>query len=167
MKRYQLMASSLLLVAGLAGCGDQPTTSAGSDKPASPSTLAQPERWYSQLQVERGDPLFQAHCAECHLPDASGTPDWRSPLADGKYPPPPLNGTAHAWHHPLSVLRRTVRIGGVPLGGTMPGFADKLSAEQIDDILAWVQTHWSDEIYRIWHERNTQSESRLPSIKKG
>lgn len=49
----------------------------------------------------------------------------------------------------------------------MPGFSDKLSVEQIDDILAWIQTHWSDEIYRIWHERDTQANTRLQSIKKG
>ena len=62
-----------------------------------------------------------------------------------------------SWHHPLSILRRTVRVGGVPLGGTMPGFADKLNSEQIDDILAWVQSHWSEKIYNVWHERNAQA----------
>jgi mono/diheme cytochrome c family protein len=49
----------------------------------------------------------------------------------------------------------------------MPGFAEKLSAEQIDDILAWVQSHWSDEIYRIWHERDTQANRLLEPSKKG
>ncbi|MCG7977353.1 MAG: hypothetical protein AB2669_12195 [Candidatus Thiodiazotropha endolucinida] len=49
----------------------------------------------------------------------------------------------------------------------MPGFADKLTAEQIDDILVWMQTHWSDEIYRIWYECDAQANTRLQSIKKG
>jgi mono/diheme cytochrome c family protein len=151
----------------MTGCGDRQTKTADSGDSAPPLPIPPPERWYTQAQIQRGDDLFQIHCAECHKPDASGTPDWRTPLANGKYPPPPLNGTAHTWHHPLSVLRRTVRIGGVPLGGTMPGFADKLSVEQIDEILAWVQTQWPDEIYRIWHERNTQAENRLRPIIKG
>ena len=49
----------------------------------------------------------------------------------------------------------------------MPGFGDKLNETQIDDILAWVQTHWSDEVYRIWYERNTQANRPLQPIKKG
>jgi len=36
----------------------------------------------------------------------------------------------------------------------MPAFADKLSAQEVDAILAWVQSHWSDKIYAIWHERD-------------
>ena len=167
MKRRLWFLSLPLVVGVLIGCGDKQAVTTGGGEPVPPWVNAQPERWYAQTQVHRGGDLFQTHCAECHKADASGTPDWRTPLANGKYPPPPLNGTAHAWHHPLSVLRRTVRTGGIPLGGTMPGFADKLSAEQIDDILAWVQTHWSDEIYRIWHERNTQAENRLQPINKG
>ncbi len=167
MKRRLWFPSLLLVVVTLSGCGDKQTVSAGSGDPTPRIPIPPSERWYTLAQVQRGDDLFQSHCAECHQPDASGTPDWRTPLANGKYPPPPLNGTAHTWHHPLSVLRRTVRIGGVPLGGTMPGFADKLTAGQIDDILAWVQTHWPDETYRIWHERNTQAENRVRPIKKG
>jgi len=111
-------------------------------------------RWYNPAQVERGNALYQANCASCHKADTSGTPDWRKVDALGKYPPPPLNGTAHAWHHPRSVLHRTIREGGVPLGGSMPGFGDRFSSEQIDDILSWIQSHWTDEIYQLWSERN-------------
>lgn len=167
MKRILLYISLVLVVLGLAGCGGYQTETAGSDDLAPFSPNTQPERWYTLAQVERGDDLYQKHCAECHKPDASGTADWRTLDANGKYPPPPLDGTAHTWHHSISVLRRTVGIGGVPLGGSMPGFAEKLTAEQINDILAWVQTHWSDEIYHIWHERNTQAGNRLRPITKG
>jgi len=113
-------------------------------------------RWYNSAQIERGNKLYQVNCASCHKPDTSGTPDWKKVDAQGKYPPPPLNGTAHAWHHPLSTLRRTVIEGGVPLGGNMPGFGDQFNSEQIDDILSWIQSHWSDEIYSIWNEQNAQ-----------
>lgn len=115
------------------------------------------DRWYNSAQVQRGRSLYQANCASCHKSDMSGTPDWRKADAQGKYPPPPLNGTAHTWHHSLATLRRTIMTGGVPLGGTMPGFADQLNQEQIDDILSWIQSHWSDEIYRRWEERNSLS----------
>jgi len=173
--KKQFLIVLLLPVAlfGLAGCensGDTGTTDVGSsDMSLSvlPERSLQLKRWYSETQVARGDNLFQVNCAICHKPDASGTTKWRERDAKGFLPPPPLNGTAHAWHHPLSVLRRTVRLGGVRLGGTMPGFADKLNPEEIDAILAWVQSHWSDEIYRIWHERNVQASKPLQPIKKG
>ena len=164
-KRLLLLLLPVSLVA-FAGCSNQQEAAAGVDKQPAPSQTPLSPRWYSQAQVARGDALYQANCADCHQPDTSGTANWKEPTADGKYPPPPLNGTAHTWHHPLSILRRTVRVGGVPLGGTMPGFADKLNTEQIEDILAWVQTHWSDEIYRVWHERNDQASKRMQPIKK-
>lgn len=147
---------------GLAGCENQQEAIASVDKKVTaPQAQTAPiERWYSSTQVDRGNPLFQANCASCHKPDASGTPNWKETNPDGKYPPPPLNGTAHAWHHPLAMLRRSIRVGGVPLGGSMPGFGDKLNGTQIDDILAWVQSHWSDEIYRIWQDRDEQSKNK-------
>lgn len=49
----------------------------------------------------------------------------------------------------------------------MPGFADKLKKQQIDAILAWVQSHWTDEIYTTWHERNLQSGKSLQLLNKG
>jgi len=110
-------------------------------------------RWFSAQQVDRGNVLFQANCAVCHKADASGTANWSKLDANDKYPPPPLNGTAHTWHHSLKILRRVIREGGIELGGSMPGFADKFNDKQILDILAWIQNHWSDEIYSAWIER--------------
>ena len=164
----------LLLVGGLSvlalvACSDKPVeqphqlrVEAAVQPPATALT-----RWYSDQQVVRGGPLFQEHCASCHMADASGTKEWKKPDAEGKYPPPPLNGTAHAWHHPLSVLGRTVRNGGVRLGGSMPPFRDKLNDQQIIDLLAWVQSHWSDKIYRVWSERNAQASKPMQPMKKG
>ena len=39
--------------------------------------------------------------------------------------------------------------------GTMHGFADKLDDQQIDAILAWIQSHWSEEVYTLWRDRAT------------
>ncbi len=144
---------------GLAGCENQQDViaKANTRDNATQRSTEPIVRWYNQAQVERGNELYQANCASCHKPDASGTPNWKQALPDGKYPPPPLNGTAHAWHHPLSILQRQIKVGGVPLGGTMPGFGNKLNEAQINEILAWVQSHWPDDIYRIWHERNVQA----------
>jgi len=120
-------------------------------------------RWYSAEQLERGKQVFAENCAACHGPDAASTPDWKKTDANGKYPPPPLNGSAHAWHHDLDLLRRTVREGGVKIGGQMPPFGDRLSSEDIDAAISYFQSKWPDEIYRKWAGR-FPPDGRMPSL---
>ncbi|MEJ2309171.1 MAG: c-type cytochrome [Gammaproteobacteria bacterium] len=143
------MKQSLTLVSVLilAGCGQQPAEQ-GPEPPAQ-------GRWYSQALVQKGAPLFQEYCAVCHGAQAQGlAQDWRQPLPDGTYPPPPLDGSAHAWHHPLAVLQRTIRLGGAPVGGQMPAFGEKLDEEERLAIIAWFQEKWNDDIYALWYERS-------------
>lgn len=125
------------------------------------SARAENSRWYTDEQVIEGKNLFAANCASCHGKNAESVPDWRKRDANGNYVPPPLNGTAHAWHHSLKILRQTIRKGGKPVGGIMPAFEDKLSDDQIDAIIAWFQSLWSDEIYSMWMQR-TQSSGFIP-----
>ncbi len=106
--------------------------------------------WYTPRQVAQGKILFAENCARCHGNNAQATAHWRRSDADGNFPPPPLNGTAHAWHHSLSLLRRTIREGGGQFGGKMPPFKDQLSPAEIDAIIAWFQSLWPDEIYARW-----------------
>ena len=70
--------------------------------------LAEPTRWYSNEQVLQGKKLFAENCAACHGKNAEATTDWKKRDANGNLVPPPLNGTAHAWHHPMKILRRTI-----------------------------------------------------------
>jgi len=110
-------------------------------------------RWYTQGQIVAGNKQFQAQCAVCHKANAEGTKNWKKRLADGSLPPP-INGTAHAWHHSMEVLLRTINKGGVLLGGTMPAFKDKLSDNDKRAVIAFIQSFWSDEVYQIWEQRN-------------
>ncbi len=129
----------VLLISALAACGKTEPTVSG--------------RWYTPSQVADGKSLFLANCASCHGAAAQGTEDWRTPLANGKYPPPPLNGTAHAWHHPLKGLKLTVQNGGQALGGSMPGFGGTLDESDQEAVIAYFQSHWSDQIYQAWISR--------------
>ena len=72
--------------------------------------------WYNAELVATGSPLFQQHCAECHGANAEGTREWKKTDASGHYPPPPLNGSAHAWHHSIPQLARSIKQGGQQLG---------------------------------------------------
>lgn len=104
------------------------------------------DRWYSEEQVQIGEAVFQAECAVCHGDQAQGAERWQQQGDDGYFPPPPLNGTAHAWHHPKDELRMIIRDGR----NNMPGFAGRLDDDEIDAAIAWFQSHWSDAVYDAW-----------------
>ncbi len=121
------------------------------------------QRWFSEQQVKQGEVLFKQNCASCHGQNAEAIINWKQTDKNGNYPPPPLNGTAHAWHHDLDLLKRTVREGGQKLGGVMPPFEDKLSDGDIELAIAYFQSKWPDEIYDKWSGRFTSNE-KLPSL---
>lgn len=111
-------------------------------------------RWYTQHMVNKGALLFQQNCATCHGANAEGTLEWKKTDSHGNYPPPPLNGTAHTWHHNIGMLKKTVREGGARLGGTMPPFSGVLSDLDIEAVIAYFQSKWPDEVYQFWQDRN-------------
>jgi thiol:disulfide interchange protein DsbC len=143
MKISNIMLVGLLLVAGQ-------------------SYAAAKERWYGDEQVSQGEKLFRQNCAGCHGQNAEAIPDWKKTDANGDYPPPPLNGTGHAWHHDLDLLRRTVREGGAKLGGQMPAFEGALNTAEIDSVIAYFQSKWPDDLFQRWAGRFESSD--LPSL---
>ncbi len=110
------------------------------------ASVAAGERWFKPQHAQAGRLLYLEHCASCHGPDAQGAPQWRHPNPDGSYPAPPLNGTGHAWHHPLKALYATISKGQ----GNMPGWETTLNNGEMLAIIAWFQSQWSDEIYEAW-----------------
>ncbi len=118
--------------------------------------IAAAERWFNQNVVDYGAGLFQQNCAVCHGINAEGTKEWKIMDANGNYPPPPLDGSAHAWHHSIPQLARSIKEGGIKLGGVMPAFGDKLSDQEVLAVIAFFQSKWPDEVYKVWHDRNMQ-----------
>ena len=68
-----------------------------------------------------------------------------------------MDGSAHAWHHPLALLDKVIRDGGAPLGGVMPAWGEVLNADQRLAVIASLQARWSPKIYDIWLEREQVS----------
>lgn len=101
-------------------------------------------------KIKRGEAVYLANCASCHGPKGEATPGWRNPGADGKYPPPPLDDSAHAWHHSTETLERMIRKGSPADVGGMPAWDGKLTDQQIDDVIVWIKSLWSDEVYDVW-----------------
>lgn len=124
---------------------------------SSEATSVAAQRWYSREHVQRGAIVYAENCAVCHGANGEGTKNWRQRTADGKFPPPPIDGTAHAWHHPIAILGRQIKFGAPGGQGAMPGFADVLSDEQIIDVIAWFQDKWPEEIYATWLEIESRS----------
>lgn len=115
------------------------------------------KRWYFAEQAERGEVIFSGRCSVCHGNNAEATPDWKTPNENGQYPPPPLNGTAHAWHHPLKALSYTINHGGAPIGGQMPAFKDQLTKSDVIDVIAHIQSYWPNNVYDRWLMLEKQS----------
>lgn len=113
------------------------------------------KRWYSNVMAQKGKVVYSNNCASCHGTNGEGVIlPWNQKIDDGRYPPPPLNDDAHAWHHPIKALRFTINEGGKPIGGVMPAFKDKLSSQDVDNVIAHIQSFWSDPYYEEWLKRD-------------
>ncbi len=145
-------ASLLLLMLcslGMSACSDEKNDSL----PVSDFSSAGASRWYTAEQAIAGQTVFAVNCASCHGEEAQGiVADWRQRLDDGSFPPPPLNGSAHAWHHPTSVLLQVINDGGQAFGGKMPAFRELLTEPEKLAAIAYFQQFWSDEVYGQWEQ---------------
>jgi mono/diheme cytochrome c family protein len=130
----------LIVTALLAACGE-------SQAPAGPPAAG---RITDPAIIARGAQIFGKNCASCHGDRAQGAFRWEHPGADGRYPPPPLDGSAHAWHHPQAALEQVIRSGTQAQGGNMPAWGGKLKDADIRAVIAWFQSLWPDPIYAAW-----------------
>lgn len=144
----------LLAAVALAACDQSssgPMSGGTSAQVAKPVTNARPKKDFARFM--QGGKLYRKNCAQCHGDRAQGDPNWRQANAKGKLPPPPLNGTGHTWHHPKEALAKTIRDGTLRIGGSMPPWRNSMSDKEINLVIEWFQSHWSDEIYRAWNTR--------------
>jgi mono/diheme cytochrome c family protein len=104
-----------------------------------------------RAQVEAGERLYAAHCANCHGKNLEGDPNWQSRLPNGRLRPPPHDDTGHSWHHADPLLFAIIKDGLVPpivpagYETDMPAFGDKLSDKEIWSVLAFIKSRWFDE----------------------
>jgi mono/diheme cytochrome c family protein len=158
--RLSTAVFAVVFLASCSGTGNEESAKKpAASKPAAKtkSPFAEPQsvkRVYDERQAARGEKLFIKNCEKCHGMYAEGDPYWQQKNKEGKFPPPPLDGTAHAWHHPTEILHKMIKDGGKELGGTMEGFEGKLSDAEITDIIVWMTSLWPEEVYATWYRRD-------------
>ncbi len=124
-----------------------------------------PQRWYSEAQVQTGQQLFENHCAACHGLQAQGlVANWKQRDDNGLLPPPPLNGSAHAWHHAMPLLLEIVQQGGSLYDGSMPGFVDVLNTQEQLATVAYFQSYWDNETYNLWQADENSATQSLGAV---
>ena len=135
--RSALIAAALLIW----GCVDRSATEG--------NTRANPQ---DAAQVALGAKLYTQHCAACHGARLEGQPNWRLRLPNGRLPAPPHDDSGHTWHHADAVLFAITKNGLVaphaPAGyeSDMPAFAGQLSDEEIWAVLAYIKSHWTQDV---------------------
>lgn len=99
--------------------------------------------------VARGEQLYAASCVQCHGGPTGGQ------ISDI---PPRHNDQGHTWHHADCLLTDIVLDGRPPRPGAsgdqiMPAFRDELTDAEVDAILTYLKTWWTDE------QRRSQAEA--------
>ena len=101
-----------------------------------------------------GESVFNKNCVSCHGVKGQGlATDWKVKDSNGNYPPPPLNGTAHTWHHSPEQLLYTINKGGTEMGGQMPAFENQLTEEEKKALIHYMYSLWPKEIQVKYDDR--------------
>ena len=108
----------------------------------------------NDLMVQLGESVYNKNCVSCHGEKGRGlAKDWKVKDENGNYPPPPLNGTAHTWHHSPEQLLYTINKGGVEMGGQMPAFESVLNKNEKLALIDYIYSLWPKEIQDKYDKR--------------
>ena len=155
MKSRILIGAVLALVLG--ACGkDEPAA------PATPAPTVTAPR-FDAVSIARGHELFIGQCAECHGPQAQGHPDWQTPSNGQFAAAPPLDGTGNDWKKSRAELAAVI-LKGVRRPGdkidVMPAWKGRMSDQDIEDVLNYLQSLWPPEVYEAWHKTHPDAAAR-------
>lgn len=143
------MACAIAMAGFLAACGG-----AAAESTVTSASTATPAVEESAFEV--GARLYAENCSTCHG-DREG---------NGGIPEAPRHNTdGHTWHHPDAQLRDWVLNGKIGFG-QMPPQKEKLSSEQVDDILAFIKTWWTPDQRALQEDVSKRYQESLEKLKK-
>ena len=117
---------TIVCALAMCACGSAPTTTTNTETKASPAATPTPDAF---AEV-RG--IYAKDCQNCHAAGGTGGP---VKLEDGKTLKVPSFRAGHALRHADSDFRRQIMEGG----DGMPAFKDKLTPQQIDEMIRFVR----------------------------
>lgn len=106
----------------------------------------EPKPLFSKELAARGEPLYNQHCSSCHGQDAVGEnpADIYAQDEQGLFAAPPLNGTAHSWHHTDEDLVKSI-LEGSERNPRMPPWKGVLSTEDAQALVEYIKSFWKPE----------------------
>ena len=160
---------TVIAVVLLAGCAAEGAARVTPSPRPLPTSLATPPPLptLDPGAVARGRQVYGQTCATGHGANAEGAPNWLQPDARGDLPPPPHDDTGHTWRHSDAQLAEIIHDGmRDPFNKTpeltMPPFNDRLSDQDVADIIAYFKSLWSDEHRRFQEEQNQRPPVETP-----
>ncbi len=137
----------------------EPVVNTGSDGVLTHLQQETPQR------ISDGRGIYLLHCATCHGTELQGQTNWELPDATtGMMPAPPHDDSGHTWHHADDQLFETVKYGAATAMGDpeyrsmMPAFKDALSDKEINSVLVFIRSTWSDAHTR-WQQGANDAQS--------
>lgn len=115
-----------------------------------------PTAFSQEHRVPEGKKLFHRHCAACHGENGIGQ-DPKNPAGgweeDGRRIAPALNSEGHAWHHSPELLFSYIKDGSIDDTSPMPSFGGVLKETEIESMVLYVESLWSEGIRRKYKAR--------------
>lgn len=110
--------------------------------------------------IRNGRRVYVTNCAGCHGLNAQGAQNWQRPDDNGNMPPPPQDDSGHTWRHSDRQLAEIILDGWRdPFNKTpdltMPPFRGKLSDTDVEAVITYFKSLWSDE-HRRYQLEETQ-----------
>lgn len=107
-------------------------------------------------QVAFGSRIYARICANCHGAELDGQLGWEQPLKDGTRLAPAHSAEGETWQRSDDLLFEVVKVGGETLkpdGGVsrMPGFGEKLTADEIWAVIAFIKSTWPTSVQEAQH----------------
>jgi len=96
-------------------------------------------------RIAAGAVLFEDNCAGCHGEKGVGEfPEDMYKLDENKLPAaPPMDDSAHAWHHPDDQMIETI-LNGSPRNERMLAWKDNgITRENAESLVAYIKSLWS------------------------
>ena len=92
----------------------------------------------ASAKPQHGKVLYKQYCASCHGSVGQGELDWKYK----EHGAPPLDSSAHAWHHEDAQLVSMILDKPRP-DSPMPPWRGILSRDDVIDLVAYIKTLWT------------------------